>query len=47
VDTAREIEPALRYGLLRRLCPTIHPVIADPRCAFIHELEDLYVSKTA
>ena len=24
--------------------PAIHPMVADPRCAFMHELEDLYVS---
>jgi hypothetical protein len=44
-NTSRAVN-AMAAGVRYLEGPAIHPVVADPRCAFIHELEDLYVSKT-
>jgi hypothetical protein len=45
-NTSRAVN-AMAAGVRYLEGPAIHPVIADPRCAFIHELEDLYASKSA
>jgi len=45
-NTSRAVN-AMAAGVRYLEGPAIHPVIADPRCAFIHELEDLYAPKSA
>ena len=44
-NTSRAVN-AMAAGVRYLEGPAIHPAVSDPRCAFIHELEDLYVSKT-
>jgi len=45
-NTSRAVN-AMAAGVRYLEGPAIHPVVADPRCAFIHELEDLYATRTA
>lgn len=44
-NTSRAVN-AMAAGVRYLEGPAIHPVVADPRCVLMHDLEDLYVSKT-